>query len=125
MEKQKKEKYELKKEFMETTSDEVMTIQNDAYSIKDLLDKFTSGVLQPKQLLRSGFVENDFNPEIMDGENPEFIDRTDVEQYVSSVQRAVKKATSKKDEPNSGNVVISDKGDDVKKSTFEATKPTE
>lgn len=76
-------KYE---KYGEINSGELMTIQNEAYSIKDLLNKFTTGVYTPAQMELAGMDPGEeFEESIMNSEVPELIDRTDAEAFVSSV----------------------------------------
>lgn len=78
---QKQNEYIHKDEFSEKNSGEIMTVQNDAYTIRELLAKFTTGVFKPEMFMRSGeYIDNEFDIEV-----PEFIDVTDIEEYQRNV----------------------------------------
>lgn len=94
----------FKETHTERNSGEIMTVQNEAYTIKDLLDKFTSGVFTPEMLYRSGGEDLEYKEGIMDSMIPEpYIDRTFVEEHskvlnskIESIKKAKKSETTKK-----------------------------
>ena len=45
--------YKLPEEFMEKNSGEIMTIQNDSFSIRELLEKFTTNQF-PGEVVKNG-----------------------------------------------------------------------
>lgn len=92
--KQKKYGYDPELYPGEKNSGEIMTIQNDSYSIRELLEKFTSGVMLPSQLMRKGYVSTEFSETDFNSEVPQFIDRTDVTEYVTSINDKVKSVQS-------------------------------
>lgn len=81
----------------EVNSGEVMTIQNEAYSIRELLVKFTSGVYTPQMVeLRGMDPGEEFEESVMNSSLPEFTDRLDVENYVNDINVKKAKVKSKK-----------------------------
>lgn len=89
------EKGTFKKGYGEENSGEVMTIQNDAYTIRELLEKFVSGVFKPSMLMRSGMQEFEYEDGIEKSTVSRFIDRTEVQEFIDSVESVKKRAVSK------------------------------
>lgn len=85
------EKGDYKEGFAEHNSGQVMTIEDEAFTIQDLFNKFTTGVLNPATLVRPG-EEVEYTDDMMQSEVPEFIDRTDVSEYVDRINDRKKRA---------------------------------
>lgn len=109
IERQKKDTYSLldkegkfKKGFAEINSGEVLTIENEAYTIREMLDKFVTGVFNP-QSVNLNLEEIEYTDDMMNSEVPEIIDRVDAQEYVDSIENrkkrrenALRKAETKK-----------------------------
>lgn len=82
----------------EVNNGEKMTVENESYTIRELLEKFTTGVMQPQQMLRAGS-GYEFEDGIFDSEEPEpYIDRTDIEEHAAIISSKI--AASKKAKKN-------------------------
>lgn len=83
----------------EVNSGEIKTIQNDSYSIKELHEKFTTGVMNAKAVMRSGEEFEYSDHEFMNSELPEIVDMVDLENYQTTLNAKIttmKKAISEK-----------------------------
>lgn len=76
----------------EVNSGEVMTVQSEAYSIKELYDKFVTGVYSINSFMNRNMTEVDYEEDMMDSELPEFIDIIDAQEYIRGVNEKVEKA---------------------------------
>lgn len=79
----------------ETNSGEIKTIQNDSYSIKEIFQKFTTGVMKPEALMRSGESFEFSMHELQNSEVPEIIDMVDLEEYNNTLTEKVKEVKAK------------------------------
>lgn len=81
----------------EINSGEKMTIQNEAYTIRELLEKFTTGVLSRDMLKRSG-IEYEYDESVMMSFEPEpYVDRTDIEEHASMINSKISAAKKAKE----------------------------
>lgn len=88
--------YKVPIEFMEKNSGEILTIQNDSFSIRELLEKFTTNQF-PSEVMRNG-LENDMD--LLDINDTDIetlrrVDITEVEEFAANVAAKVK-ASSKR-----------------------------
>ena len=96
--------YKLPDEFMEKNSGEIMTLKNEAFSIRELLEKFTTNQF-PGEVVRNG-QEVDIDQIDIDDTDIDALHRVDVtfmEEHAANVKAAViasKKSTKKAIEEN-------------------------
>lgn len=79
----------------EVNEGESMTIQNQAYTVKELLEKFTTGTLKESQVMKAAYEGEFYTEGIEERDLPEFVDRLDTEEFVNSElqkKKAAKKA---------------------------------
>lgn len=91
--------YKLPEEFMEKNSGEVMTLKNEAFSVRDLLEKFTTNQF-PSEVVKNG-QEVDIDQIDINDTDIDSLHRVDVtlmEEHAANVTAAVrasKKSTKK------------------------------
>ena len=97
-----KDGYKLPDQFMEKNSGEIMTLKNEAFSIPELLEKFTTNQF-PNEVVKNGH-EVDIDQIDIDDTDIDSLHRVDVtfmEEHAANVQAAViasKKSTKVADE---------------------------
>lgn len=85
-----KDGYKLPDEFMEKNSGEIMTLKNEAFSIRELLEKFTTNQF-PNEVVKNG-QEVDIDQIDIDDTDIDSLHRVDVtllEEHAANVQAAV------------------------------------
>ena len=91
--------YKLPEEFMEKNSGEIMTIQNDSFSIRELLEKFTTNQF-PGEVVKNG-QEVDIDQIDINDTDIDTLHRVDVtlmEEHAANVMAAVRASKKRKKE---------------------------